>query len=145
MGVSYTHTDKSEIKRTCESITHKGNNKHENNYQLIYIKTNFFLIFIGFRNQKNKESVIDLTNDDLSNKSSSKRKLSPSTNRKSSKKSRIEPSENNNEILELEIEERKMALRERAIKARTAEAEVRKLEAEVEALELTNLQQKQKV
>ncbi|CAB4439648.1 unnamed protein product [Rhizophagus irregularis] len=121
-GVSYTHTDKSEIKRTCGSITRKG-----------------------FRNQKNKESVIDLTNDELSNKSSSKRKLSPSTNRKSSKKSRKEPSENDNEILELEIEERKMALRERAIKARTAEVEVRKLEVEVEALELANLQQKQKV
>ncbi|CAB4428952.1 unnamed protein product [Rhizophagus irregularis] len=69
-GVSYTHTDKSEIKRTCGSITRKG-----------------------FRNQKIK-------------------------NLKSSKKSRKEPSENDNEILELEIEERKMALRERAIKAR---------------------------
>ncbi|UZO11561.1 uncharacterized protein OCT59_003124 [Rhizophagus irregularis] len=77
-GVSYTHIDKSEIKRTCGSITRKG-----------------------FHNQKNKESVIDLTNDKLSNKSSLKRKLSPSTNRKSSKKSRKEPSENDNEILEL--------------------------------------------
>ncbi|PKY57134.1 hypothetical protein RhiirA4_428755, partial [Rhizophagus irregularis] len=93
-GVSYTHTDKSKIKRTCGSITCKG-----------------------FRNQKN-ESVIDLINDKLSNKSLSKRKLSPSTNRKSSKKSRKEPSENDNKILELEIEEKKMALREHAIKAR---------------------------
>ncbi|CAB4429718.1 unnamed protein product [Rhizophagus irregularis] len=127
-GVSYTHTDKSEIKRTCGSITRKAKNP-----------------YIGFRNQKNKESVIDLTNDELFNKSSSKRKLSPSTNRKSSKKSRKELSKNDNEILELEIEERKMALRERAIKARTAEVEVRKLETEIETLELANLQQKQKV
>ncbi|CAG8709071.1 6078_t:CDS:2 [Rhizophagus irregularis] len=66
-----------------------------------------------FRNQKNKEPVIDLTNDHLSNKPSLKRKLSPSTNRKSSKKSKEEPLENEKtEILELEIEEKKIALRE---------------------------------
>jgi hypothetical protein len=51
----------------------------------------------------------------------------------------------NSEIFELEIEERKMALKEYAIKARIAEAEVKKLEAEVEVLERANLQQKQKI
>ncbi|CAB4422748.1 unnamed protein product [Rhizophagus irregularis] len=122
-GVSYTHWDKSEIKRTSESIIRKG-----------------------FRNQKNKEPVIDLTNDHLSNKPSLKRKLSPSTNRKSSKKSKEEPLVNEKtEILELEIEEKKIALRERAIKARIAEAEVRKLEAEAEALEIANQQQRLKI
>ena len=38
-----------------------------------------------------------------------------------------------------------MTLKERAIKARIAEAEVRKLEAEAEALEIANLQQRQKI
>ena len=42
------------------------------------------------------------------------------------------------EISQLEIEERKMALKERAIK-------VRKIEAEAEALEIANQQQKQKI
>jgi hypothetical protein len=44
----------------------------------------------------------------------------------------------NSEIFELEIEEKKMALKERAIKVQIAEAEVRKLKAEVEALERAN-------
>ncbi|PKC03677.1 hypothetical protein RhiirA5_503282 [Rhizophagus irregularis] len=49
-------------------------------------------------------------------------KLSLSTNKKSSKKSKEEPLENEKtEILELEIEEKKMVLREHAIKARIAE------------------------
>ncbi|CAB4401024.1 unnamed protein product [Rhizophagus irregularis] len=99
LSVSYTYQNKSEIKRTSESIICKG-----------------------FHNQKNKESVIDLTNDHLFNKPSFKRKLSLSTNKKSSKKSKEEPLENEKtEILELEIEEKKMVLREHAIKARIAE------------------------
>ncbi|PKY63396.1 hypothetical protein RhiirA4_492179 [Rhizophagus irregularis] len=51
-GVPYTHRDKSEIKRTSESIIRKG-----------------------FRNQKNKEPVIDLTNDHLSNKGRARNQL----------------------------------------------------------------------
>ncbi|EXX56648.1 hypothetical protein RirG_214260 [Rhizophagus irregularis DAOM 197198w] len=112
-GVPYTHRDKSEIKRTQESITRKASH-----------------------NQKSKESVIDLTNDELPTKSSLKRS---SVNRnKSLKKSKQEKSEEistMNEISQLEIEERKMALRERA-------AEVRKKEAEAEALEIANSQRK---
>ncbi|PKK59814.1 hypothetical protein RhiirC2_871149 [Rhizophagus irregularis] len=112
-GVPYTHRDRSEIKRTQESITRKASH-----------------------NQKSKESVIDLTNDELPTKSSLKRS---SVNRnKSLKKSKQEKSEEistMNEISQLEIEERKMALRERA-------AEVRKKEAEAEALEIANSQRK---
>ncbi|GBC22818.2 hypothetical protein GLOIN_2v1773466 [Rhizophagus irregularis DAOM 181602=DAOM 197198] len=104
---------RSEIKRTQESITRKASH-----------------------NQKSKESVIDLTNDELPTKSSLKRS---SVNRnKSLKKSKQEKSEEistMNEISQLEIEERKMALRERA-------AEVRKKEAEAEALEIANSQRK---
>ncbi|UZO12218.1 uncharacterized protein OCT59_003766 [Rhizophagus irregularis] len=112
-GVPYTHRDRSEIKRTQESITRKASH-----------------------NQKSKESVIDLTNDELPTKSSLKRS---SVNRnKSLKKSKQEKSEEistMNEISQLEIEERKMALRERA-------AEVRKKETEAEALEIANSQRK---
>ncbi|UZO20894.1 uncharacterized protein OCT59_013304 [Rhizophagus irregularis] len=112
-GVPYTHRDRSEIKRTQESITRKASH-----------------------NQKSKESVIDLTNDELPTKSSLKRS---SVNRnKSLKKSKQEKSEEistMNEISQLEIEERKMALCERA-------AEVRKKEAEAEALEIANSQRK---
>ncbi|PKC12289.1 hypothetical protein RhiirA5_497055 [Rhizophagus irregularis] len=104
-GVPYTHRDRSKIKRTQESITRK-------------------------------ESVIDLTNDELPTKSSLKRS---SVNRnKSLKKSKQEKSEEistMNEISQLEIEERKMALRELA-------AEVRKKEAEAEALEIANSQRR---
>ena len=79
--------------------------------------------------------MIDLTNDDLHTKSSSKRNL-PSINRnKSLKKSKNEEISTMNEISQLEIEERRMVLRERA-------AEVRKKEAEAEALEIANAQKK---
>lgn len=52
--------------------------------------------------------------------------------------------EENDELLKLEIEERKIALKERTIKAQTAEAEARMLEAKAEQLELANIQQRKK-
>ncbi|PKY24989.1 hypothetical protein RhiirB3_439761 [Rhizophagus irregularis] len=52
------------------------------------------------------------------------------------------PKTNNNELLKLDIEERKMILREREIKIRAAEAEARLIEAKAEALELENQKKK---
>jgi len=116
------------------------------------VNSNFLSIYIGIRDQKTKEPVIDLTNDQLSlsTKLSLKRKLPSSTNKKLSKKSNKEEVPENektpsNEILQLELEERRMALREREIKARAAEAEARKLEAEAEALEIANSLQMSKM
>jgi len=83
----------------------------------------------------------------LLTKPSLKRNISSSINRKSKKNKKVHSEDeelSNNEILKLELEERKMALKERAIKVRTAEAEARKLEAEAEALEIANLQQKKR-
>ena len=74
------------------------------------------VLYIASHNKKNKESIIDLTNDE-STKSSLKRNPLPSTNRnKSSKKSKQEKNEEiltMDEISQLEIEERRMVLRER--------------------------------
>jgi hypothetical protein len=103
-------------------------------------------MYIGSCNRKTKESVIDLTNETSSTKSSLKRKLFSSTTDRSKLKkncrNKQEPSESEevptSELVELELEERKMALKERAVKARATEAEARKLEAEAEALEIAN-------
>ncbi|CAB5369383.1 unnamed protein product [Rhizophagus irregularis] len=118
-GVPYNHRDRSEIKRT------RGNNT-----QMHCLVT-----------KKNKESIIDLTDDELSTKPSLKVIYYSSINRnKSSKKGIREKNEETstiNEISELEIEKRKIALRKRA-------AEARKKEAEAEALEIANAKKKKR-
>ncbi|RIA79719.1 hypothetical protein C1645_840069 [Glomus cerebriforme] len=110
--VPYTHHDKSEIKKIQELITRKAS-----------------------YNQKNKKFVINLTSNELYTKPSSKRNLLSFINRnKLSKKNKKEKNKEIltiNEISELEIEEKKMALREHA-------AEVRKKEVEAEVLEIVN-------
>ncbi|RIA84840.1 hypothetical protein C1645_831685 [Glomus cerebriforme] len=92
-------------------------------------------------NQKNKKSVIDLISDKLYTKPSSKRNLLFFINEnkllKKNQKEKNKEILTINKISELEIEERKMALKERA-------AKVRKKEAEAEVLEIANTQKKRK-
>ena len=96
------------------------------------------LIYLGTRNGKNKEILVDSTN--VKAESSQPKRKGQSASTRNSKQCKI--TENNTENIDFDIEERKIALKERELQICVQEAAARKALAKAEAMELINLEKK---